>query len=149
MLSTEPPKLVLKIREREFHSYDDLLTIYVNLNETFVAECHAIDARPAVSLTWTVNDETVDATMLKHESIKKGKYTYTTTSAELIMKFESNEGNITCTSFSHKETKYPVNEVVITVEYKTFGKRNEGTIMSRMCQLTRLSTFIYNMIFPQ
>lgn len=94
-------------------------SIYINAKDgTLNAVCYAIDARPAVSLTWTVNDVAVNASVIKHEPIKRGKYSYTNTTSELSVFLLGKSGKITCTS----QMKYRSENTSVVIHYNLYGK---------------------------
>ena len=118
--------VIIKVEEKEYRSDDSnniVVPVYVNTNEIFQAECYAINARPTVSLTWTVNGQVVNAETSYTESTHlRGKYTYTNTTSELGVGLEEDHGLIACSSSLRNETGSYQLHISVTLPYITYGK---------------------------
>lgn len=103
--------------------------VFVNMNETFTAECYAINARKTVNLTWTVDDHVLEfnESLVRQKSMKRGKYTYTNTTIALKTVLEGTRGKITCSSQTQRNLDgYKLDETNFTLLYMTYGKLIAG-----------------------
>ncbi|KAJ8030569.1 hypothetical protein HOLleu_27023 [Holothuria leucospilota] len=109
-----PPEVFITVGG---HNAADVLQI--DENEELNATCHALHSSPAVNLTWKLNDDYVESSLILHVSITNDGNNLTWDTFAFLKTFLQGErGNITC--ISSPQDMFTSKEVYL--EYFQYGK---------------------------
>lgn len=110
-----PPRLYMTIDEvktsNETHQIDSCKPLFV--------ACYAVEARPAVNLTWLLNDKVLDSNSVLHEVSKSPDNNETFDTVTLAQfRIKDEDGKISCEgSYSYAHSKF-----IVQANFVTYGK---------------------------